>query len=157
MMWTSIILIATNLAAFLLLSSNASASSFYWTRGGKHCFLTSFSYLNSYFLILVFLCKCYLLISSRLSWLHGNLISRPIFSYLWDSKVLRCTCTPMFLAHIMCFLKARHMWEPDSRHTTNFLSHFCLLPKVSHANVHWEISNHTFSSHIISSSWHFLA
>ncbi len=37
-------------------------SSFYWTRGSKLCFLTCFSYFSCYFLILVFLRNCYLLI-----------------------------------------------------------------------------------------------
>ncbi len=148
MTWTSIILIASYLASFLLLSSHDRVSSFYWIRGSKHCFLTSFSYLNCYFLILVFLHKCYLLVSLCLSWLHGNPISWPNFSYLWHSKVVCCTCPPMFLAHIMRFLKARGSWEPDSRLTIGFLSHFHLTPKVSHANVSWVIANYTFSSHI---------
>ncbi len=133
----------------LLLSSNDRISSFYWIRGSKHCFLTSFSYLNCYFFILVFLRNHYLLFCLRLSWLHGNLISRPIFSYLFYSGVLRCTCTPIFLAHITRFLKARRLWEPGTRISTGFTSPFHLLPKVSHANVHWAIVNHTFSSNII--------
>ncbi len=113
--------------------------------------------INCYFLCLVFLWKCYLLASLHLSRLHGNLISLPIFSYLWDSAVPCCTCTPIFLAHITHFLEGRRSWEPGSRLTTGFLSHFRLLPKVSHVNVRWANANHTFSSHIISSSWHFLA
>ncbi len=54
-------------------------SSFYWTRGSKLCFLTCFSYFSCYFFYLVFLQICYSLISLCLSWLHGNLISRPVF------------------------------------------------------------------------------
>jgi hypothetical protein len=150
MTWTSIILIASNLASFLLLSSNNRISRFYWVRGSKHCFLTSFSYLNCYFLYLVFMCNCYLLVSSHLSQLHGNPISHPIFSYLWDSEVLRRMCTPIFLAHIIRFLKARCSQKPGTRISTGFLSPFSLLPKVSHANARWAITNHTFSSHIIS-------
>ncbi len=146
-MWTSIILIASVLAPYLLLSSNNRFSSFYWIRGSKHCFRTRFSNLNCYFLFLVFLRNRYLLVSLRLSWLHGNPISCPIFLYLWDSKVLHRTCPPIFLAHIMHFLKARCLREPGTRISTRFLSPFRLLPKVSHANVHWAIANHTFLTH----------
>jgi hypothetical protein len=138
------------MASSLLLSSNDRISSFYLIRGSKHCFLTSLSNLNHYFLILVFLPNCYLRVSSRLSRLHGNPISPPDFSYLWYSKVLHCTCTPIFLAHITHFLEVRCLWEPDTRISTGFLSMFRLLPKVSHANICWAIANHTFSSHIIS-------
>ncbi len=102
MTWTSIILIASNLESFLLLSSTNRVSGFYWIRGSKHCFLTSFSYLDRYFLCLLFSPNCYLLVSLRLSWLHGNQISCPIFSYLWDSKVLHCMCTPIILWHTSC-------------------------------------------------------
>ncbi len=141
----------------LLLSSNNRTSSFYWIRGSKHCFLTSFSHLNGYFPFLVFLCNCYLLVSLRLSRLRGNWISRHIFSYLWYSKELSCMCAPIFLAHITRFLEARCLRKPGTRISTGFLSPFRLLPKVSHASVHWAIANHTFSSHIISSNWPFLA
>ncbi len=82
----------------LSLNSNNRVSSFHWIRGSKHCFLTSFSYLNCYFLILVFLKNCYLLVSLRLSQLHENMISCPVFSYLWHSKLVRRTCTLMFWA-----------------------------------------------------------
>ncbi len=154
---TAIILIASNLASFLLLSSYNRVSSFYWIRGSKHCFQTSFSYLNCYFLILVFSCNCYWLVLLCLSWLHGNLFSCPVFSHPWHSKVLPCTCAPIFLAHITRFFNARCLWEPGCRLTTGFLSPFHPLLKVSHANVQWAIVNHTFSSHTISLSWHFLA
>ncbi len=149
--------IASNLASFVLLSSNDRVSSFYWIRGSKHCFLTSFSYLYCYFLFLEFLPNHYLLVSLRLSWLPGISISCLVFSYCWYSKVLCCTCTPIFLAHIMHLLKSRHCWEPSSRLTTGFLSPFHLLPKVSHANVGWAIANYAFSSYAISLSWYFLA
>jgi hypothetical protein len=134
----------------LLLSSNDRISSFSWIRGSKCCFLTSFSHLNCYFLFLVFLRNCYLLVSLRLSWLQGNLISCPIFSHLWYSKIPRCMCAPIVLAQMMHFLEARCSREPGIRISTGFLSPFRLSPKVLHANVHWAIANHTFSSHIIS-------
>ncbi len=109
-----------------MLSSNNRFSSFYWIRGSKHCLLTSFSYLNCYFLFLVYLCNCYLLVSSHLSWLHGNPISHPVFSYLWYSKVLHHTCAPIFLAHITRFLTGRRLREPGIRIRTGFLSPFRL-------------------------------
>ncbi len=121
----------------LLLSSNDRVTSFYWIRGSKQCFLTSFSHLNHYFLFLVSLHNCYLLVYLRLSWLHGYPISHSVFSYLWYSKVLNCTCTPIFLAHITRFLEARRSREPGIRFSTGFLSPFRLLPKVSHANIDW--------------------
>ncbi len=133
-----------------MLSSNNGISSFFLIRGSKRCFLTSFSYLNCYFLFLVFLRNHYLLVSSRLFCLHGKRVSCPVFSYLWYSKELCRTCAPIFLAHITRFLEARCSREPGIRISTSFLSPFRLLPKVSHANVHWVIANHTFSSHLIS-------
>ncbi len=99
--WTGVILIASDLVSSLLLSSNDSVSNFYWTRGSNLCFSTSFTYFSHYFHILVFSCSCYLLVSLCLSWLHGNLISCPIFSYLGHYEVVRCMCAPMFLAHIV--------------------------------------------------------
>ncbi len=140
----------------LLLSRNDRISSFYWIRGSKHCFLTSFSNPNRYFLFLVFLHNCYSLVSLRLSRLCRNPISHPIFLIPLVLRGPRHTCAPIFLAHITHFLKARCSWEPGTRISTGFLSLFCLSPKVSHANVIWAITNHTFSSHIISSNWHFL-
>jgi hypothetical protein len=82
----------------LLLNRKDRVSSFYWTRGSKLCFLTPFSYFSCYFLILVFLRNCYLLISLHLSWLHRNPITHPVFLCLWHSKVVRCTWAPIFLA-----------------------------------------------------------
>jgi hypothetical protein len=79
------------------LNRNNRVSSFYWTRGSKLCFLTYFSYFSRYFLILASQ-KRYLLISSHLSQLHGNPFSHPVFSYLWHSELVRCTCAPIFLA-----------------------------------------------------------
>ncbi len=85
----------------LLLSSNNRISSFYWIRGSIHCFLTSFSNLNCYFLFLVFLCNRYLLVSSRLSWLRGNLNSHPIFLYLWYSEY-HVVHAPPYFWHTWC-------------------------------------------------------
>ncbi len=66
------------LATSYHVNRNNRVSSFYWTRESKLCFLTCFSYFIRYFHILVFLWNCYLLISLRLSWLHGNRISCPV-------------------------------------------------------------------------------
>jgi hypothetical protein len=103
---------------------------------------------NCYFLCLVFLHNCYLLISSHLSRLRRNPISHPIFSYLWFSEYLVVHAPPTFLAHMALFLKARRSWEPGRRIWTSILSPFRFLPKVSHANVRRAIASHTFSSHI---------
>ncbi len=86
------------LATSYRLNKNVRVSSFYWTRGSKLCFLTCFSYFSHYFLILVFLRNCYLLISLRLSWLQRNPASCPVFLYHWQSKLVRHTCAPIFLA-----------------------------------------------------------
>ncbi len=182
MTWTSIILIASNLASFiaksllviwrtdiakyslticqsnvakftltiwniLSLSSSDRICSYDWIRGSKHCFLTSFSNLNRYFLFLVLSQNRYLLVSLRLSWLCVNLISHPVF-IPFILQIPRCTCAPIFLAHITRFLKVRCWWESGTRISTGILSPFRLLPKVSHANVHSAIASHTFSSHI---------
>jgi hypothetical protein len=128
----------------LLLSSNYRISSFYWIKGSKHCFLTSFSNLNCYFLFLVFLRNRYLLVSLRLSW-HMGIQFLILFFIPLLLRVPRPTCAPIFLAHEMRFLEARRSWQPGTRISTSFP--FCLLPKVSHANVRWELANHTFSSH----------
>jgi hypothetical protein len=119
----------------LSLSSNNRICSFDWIRGSKHCFLTSFSNLYRYFLFLVFSQNHYLLVSSHLSWLLGTPISHPVFIPFVLQIPCR-TCTPIFLAHMTCFLEARCSWEPGTRISTSFLSPFRLLPKVSHANVH---------------------
>jgi hypothetical protein len=116
MTWTSDILISSNLACSLSLSSNDGIisialssndriSSFYWIRGSKLCFLTSFSYLNCYFLFLVISHNCFLLVSLRLSWLHVNPSSRHIFSYLWDSEYHVIRAPPYFLHTSHVFLK----------------------------------------------------
>jgi hypothetical protein len=71
-------------------------------------------------------------------------------------QIPRCTCAPIFLAHITRFLEVRQLWEPGTRSSPDILSPFRLLPKVSHANVHWAIVSHTFSSHINPQSETFL-
>ncbi len=111
----------------LLLSSNDRISSFYWIRESKHCFLKYFSNLNRYFLFLVFLRNCYLLVSLGLSPLSGNPISHPVFLIPLVLQVPRCTCAPIFLAHMTHFLKARCSWEPGTRISTIFppRSTFC--------------------------------
>ncbi len=138
------------------LSNNDRISSFYWIRGSKHCFLTSFSKLNRYFLFLVFSCNCYLLVYSRLSRLRGNPISHPIFLYLWFSEYHLVHAPPYFWHTWHVFLKQ------DARgnlvlETVPVFFPVPPSPKVTHVNVCWAIANHTFSSHIISLNWHSLA
>jgi hypothetical protein len=55
------------------------------------------------------------------------------FLCLWHFKVVHCTCPPMFLAQ-----NALVFPKQDA---------FCLLPKVSGANVRWANANHTFLTH----------
>ncbi len=54
-------------------------------------------------------------------------------SYLWHSELVQRTCTPIFLA--------QNAWVSRSK------TLFRLLPKVSHANIHWTNANHTFLTH----------
>ncbi len=108
--WRSDVLMLLNVrwwfGEILSLSSrNNRISSFYWIRGSKHCFLTSFSNLNCYFLFLVILCNRYLLVSSRLSWLRRNPISLPVFLYLWFSKYHVVHVPPYFWHTSRVFLK----------------------------------------------------
>jgi hypothetical protein len=117
------------------LNRNNRVSSFYKTRGSKLCFLTCFSYFSCHFHILVFLQNCYSLISSCLSLLHRNPISRPI-SWTFGTPSWYVVHAPPYSWHRMhWFLKARRSWEPGNRLTTDDLSPFRLSPKVSHANV----------------------
>ncbi len=112
-----------DLAKSLSLSSNDRICSFIWIRGSKHSFLTSFSKFYCYFLFLVFLQRCYLLVSLHISWLRRTPISYPIFIpfVLW----MPCrTCTPMFLAHLTRFLEVRCSWEPGTSISTGILSPF---------------------------------
>ncbi len=118
----------------LLLSSNNRICSFNWIRGGKHCFLTSFSNLYCYFLFLVFLQNCYLLVSFHFSWLRGTPISHPV-CIPFVLRIPRRTSASIFLAHMTHFLEARLSWEPGTRISTGFLSPFRLLPNVSHVIV----------------------
>jgi hypothetical protein len=117
------------------------------TRGSELCFLTCFSYFSCYFHILVFLHNCYLLISLRLSWLHGNPIYCPISHTFSTSRYYIVHVPPYFRHRMRGFLKARCSWEPGSRLTTGDLSLFRLLPKVSGANNRWAKANHTFLTH----------
>jgi hypothetical protein len=55
------------------------------------------------------------------------------------------------------FLKARCSWEPGSSLNTCEFSLFCLLPKVSAANVHWTEHDSYLSFSQKSLNWHFLA
>ncbi len=100
--WQSDVLMSLNshwrLGNILSLSSNDRISSFNWIGGSKHCFCTSFSNLNCYFLFLVFSRTYYLLVSSSLSRLRGNLISHPLFLYLWYSKY-HILLAPPYLWH----------------------------------------------------------
>jgi hypothetical protein len=109
----------------LSLSSNDRICLFIWIRGSKHCFLTSFSNFYHYFLFLLFLQHCYLLVSLHLSWLRGTPIFYPIF-ILFVLRILCCTCAPMFLAHITRFLEVRCSWKTGNKISTGILSPFCL-------------------------------
>jgi hypothetical protein len=70
-------------------------------------FLTCFSYFTCYFLTLVFLRNCYLLIllcpfsAARESDFSSH------FLYLWHYEVVHCTCVPMFHARHVGFLEVR--------------------------------------------------
>jgi hypothetical protein len=114
-----------NLATSLSLSSNDRICSFIWIRGSKHSFLTSSSNFYHYFLFLVFLRRCYLLVSSHLSWLCWTPISYPVF-ITFVLRIPRHTCIPMFLAHLKRFLEVRSLKEPGTRISTSILSSFCL-------------------------------
>ncbi len=129
------------------LNRNGRRSSFYKTRESKLCFHTCFLYFSCYFLILVFSQKCYLLISSRLSWLHGNPISRPISCTFGTPSWYVEHAPPYFWHWMRWFLEARCSWEPGSSFTTSDLSPFHLLPKVSGANIQWVDANHNFLTH----------
>jgi hypothetical protein len=144
MTWTIVILIACNLVSSLSLSSNNRVGSFYWTRGSKLCFLTSFSNFSCYFLILEFLLSCYILVSLRLFWVHGNPIFVP-FLKPWALPGSMSYVHPHISGtHHACFLRARRLWDPGSGLSTGFFSHFRSLPKISGANIHWAIAYHTF-------------
>ncbi len=104
------------------LNRNKRGRSFYWTRGSKLCFLTCFSYLSCYFLIIVFLHNPYLLIILLLSWLHGNLISHPVSCTFGNPSWYIVHAPPYFWHRTRWFLKARHLWEPGSRLATSVFS-----------------------------------
>ncbi len=125
------------LATSYCLNRNDRVSIFYQTRGSKQCFLTCFSYFSRYFLILVFLQNHYLLISLRLSWLHGNLTSRPVSCTIGTPGQYVVHVPPCFWHRTCGFLEARRLWEPGSSLTTGEFSRFRLFPKVSAANIQW--------------------
>ena len=86
------------LATSYRLNRNNRVSSFYWTRGSKQCFLTCFSYFSCYFLILVFLHNCYLLILLRPFLAIWESDFLPCFLYLWHCEVVDHMCAPKFHA-----------------------------------------------------------
>jgi hypothetical protein len=135
------------LAASYCLNRNNRVSSFYKTRGSKLCFLTCFSYFSRYFHFLVFLQNCYVHISLRpfSAARESDFSSR--FLYLGTPSWYNVHAPPCFWHRTRGFLEARCSWEPGSRLTTNEISPFRLLPKVSGANVHWTNANHTFLTH----------
>jgi hypothetical protein len=100
-----------------------------------------------YFHILVFLLNCYLLISLCLSQLHGNPISYPVSCTLGTPSWFILNAPPCFWHRTRGFLEGRRSWEPGSRLTTGKFSPFCLLPKVSGANICCTNANHTFLTH----------
>ncbi len=131
-----------------------SISSLYWIRGSKNCFLASFSNLHCYFLFRVFLRKRYLLVSLHPSWLRGNCISYSLF-YTFGSPSTTCTSAPIFLAHMMCFLKARCSRESGTKICTvsryAFCRRFLMQTSVGSSQII------PFLLTQISSNWHFLA
>jgi hypothetical protein len=136
------------------LNRNNRVSSFYVTRGSKLCFLTCFSYFSCYFHILVFSQNRYVLISSRLSWLHGNPISRPVSRTIGTYIV---HAPSYFWQRTHGFLEARCLWESGSSFTTGEFSPFRLSPKVSGANVRCTECKSYLSYSLESLNWHFLA
>jgi hypothetical protein len=113
----------------LLLNRNNRVISFCWTNWSKLCFLTSPSNFCCYFLILVLLQNCYLLFFCAFLGCTGIQFLVPFSCTFWHSKVVRCTCTPMFWHRMRGFLKGRHSREPGSRLTTGDLFPFRLLPR----------------------------
>ncbi len=88
-------------------------------------------------LLLVFLRNRYLLISLRLSRLHGNPISRPVSHTIGTPSQYIVHAPPCFWHRTCGFLETRRSWEPGSSLTTGELSLFRLLPKVSAVSVLW--------------------
>ncbi len=95
------------LATSYCLNRNDRVSSFYKTSGSKLCFLTSFSYFSCYFHILVFSQNCYLLISLRLFWLHGNPTSCPVSRTFGTPSWYVVHATPYFWQRMHGLLEAR--------------------------------------------------
>ncbi len=98
-------------------------------------------------LLLVFLQNRYLLISSRLSRLHRNPISRPVSRAFGTPSQQIVHAPQCFWNRTRGFLKARCSWEPGSSLTTGEFSLFRLLPKVSAVNVRWNEHESYFFSH----------
>ncbi len=98
-------------------------------------------------LLLVFLRNRYLLVSSRLSWLHGNLIFCPVSCTIGTPSWYIIHVPPCFRHRMQEFFKARCSWEPGSSLTTSEFSLFRHLPKVSAVNVFGMNTIHTFLSH----------
>jgi hypothetical protein len=147
MTWTSIIMITCNLTSSLLLSSNSWIGSFYWIRGSKHGFLICFSFLNPYFLILVFSRYCYLLVSLCLSWQQGNQFLVP-FSHTFGTQRYCVVCAPPYFWYtIRVFSKQDARGNLVLESVPVFFPVLSFLPKISHASICWAIANHTFSSH----------
>ncbi len=73
----------------------------------------------------------------RLSRLHGNPISCPVSPTIGTPSQYIVHVPPYFWHRMRGFLEARCSWEPCSSLTTGEFSTFCLLLKVSGANVRW--------------------
>ena len=130
------------LATSYCLNRNNRVSSFHWTRGSKLCFLTRFSYLSCYFLILVISWNRYSLITSRLSWLHGNLISRPV----------SCTfgTTSWYVVHAPPYFWHRTRWFLEARRFPSFAEGFWSKRLLGKCKSYLSYSQKP-------SNWHFLA
>ncbi len=145
------------LAASYCLNRNNRVSSFYKTRGSKLCFLACFSYFSRYFHILVFLQNCYLLISLRLSWLHGNLISCPVFFVPLAFQASTSYMRP-HISGTKCvgFSKQDTRGELVVDSLPVIFPLFRLSPKISHAHVHWTECKSYLLYSLKPLEWHFL-
>ncbi len=117
------------------------------TRGRKLCFLTRFFYLVATFLFQYF---CKIATNKFLCAFLGCTVVHflVLFSHtLGTPRQYVVRAHPCFWHRTREFLEARCSREPVSRLTTGFLFPPHFLPKVSHANIHWAIINHTFLTH----------
>jgi hypothetical protein len=142
MTWTGIILIASNLASSLLHSSYDRVDSFYWIRGSKLCFLTSFLLL-SYSRIFAWPLLTSFLVPF-LAAQESNFLSHFFKPWTLPGSMLYVHPHISGACHA-CFLRARHLWDPVSGLSTRFFSHLSSLTKVSGANVQWAIAYQPFS------------